>query len=103
MGTQNSGSRHRVLRSSDGPRSRLARAASRPAGARVLAARAGGAARSVMGTAQRDAARFEIPAWAKVNERRRGHILRVTQLLAGWAEALKLPDDERAAWIDAGL
>ena len=56
-----------------------------------------------MPTMQRDAARFEIPAWAQVNERRRGHILRVTELLAHWADALKISADERAAWIDCGL
>lgn len=45
---------------------------------------------------------FELPAWAKVNEKRKGHIMRVTTLLATWADALDISHDERQAWIDAG-
>lgn len=45
---------------------------------------------------------FELPAWAKVNEKRKGHIVRVTALLASWADALDVPAEERRAWIDAG-
>ncbi len=56
-----------------------------------------------MNPTPRDATRFEIPVWAQVNERRRGHILRVTELLAGWADALRISASERAAWIDSGL
>jgi predicted HD superfamily hydrolase involved in NAD metabolism len=45
---------------------------------------------------------LDLPAWARVSERRRAHILRVTALLAQWAEALELDPDEAAAWRDAG-
>jgi 2-amino-4-hydroxy-6-hydroxymethyldihydropteridine diphosphokinase len=45
---------------------------------------------------------FELPAWAKVNERRKNHILRVTTMLAEWADALEISAEERRAWIDAG-
>lgn len=44
----------------------------------------------------------ELPPWAQVTEKRRGHIERVTALLMQWADALELPADERQAWIDAG-
>ena len=44
-----------------------------------------------------------LPAWARVSERRRAHIARVTRLLVSWSDALALPDDERATWRDAGL
>jgi len=46
---------------------------------------------------------FELPAWAQVTDRRKGHIARVTALLAEWADALGISDEERRAWIDAGL
>jgi HD superfamily phosphohydrolase YqeK len=45
---------------------------------------------------------FALPTWAKVNERRKAHILRVTTLLADWADALEISPEERRAWIDAG-
>lgn len=44
-----------------------------------------------------------LPDWARVSERRRGHIARVTALLVHWSDALALPEAERAAWRDAGL
>jgi HD superfamily phosphohydrolase YqeK len=46
---------------------------------------------------------FELPSWAKVSEKRKGHIARVTSLLAEWAEALEIASDERRAWVDAGV
>ena len=46
---------------------------------------------------------FALPSWAKVTEKRKGHILRVTRLLADWATALRISHDERQAWVDAGL
>ncbi|HEX3868169.1 MAG TPA: HD domain-containing protein [Gemmatimonadaceae bacterium] len=46
---------------------------------------------------------FSLPAWAQVSEKRRGHILRVTALLAEWADAMRVDAGERQAWIDAGL
>ncbi len=45
---------------------------------------------------------FELPTWAKVSEKRKGHIMRVTTLLADWADALDISAEERRAWIDAG-
>ena len=45
---------------------------------------------------------FELPPWATANEKRKGHIARVTSMLAGWADALDLSPEERRAWIDAG-
>jgi 2-amino-4-hydroxy-6-hydroxymethyldihydropteridine diphosphokinase len=47
---------------------------------------------------------FEVvlPPWAQVKKGRRKHIVRVTRLLAQWADAMSLETDERDAWIDAG-
>jgi len=47
--------------------------------------------------------RVELPAWAQVSEKRRNHIVRVTTLLAEWAEVMRVPSKERAAWLDAGV
>lgn len=44
-----------------------------------------------------------LPAWAQVNDRRRGHILRVTSLLAEWAAAMRIARAEAEEWRDAGL
>jgi predicted HD superfamily hydrolase involved in NAD metabolism len=44
-----------------------------------------------------------LPAWARVNERRLEHIVRVTELLDEWAAGLRLSSDEARAWHDAGL
>ena len=44
----------------------------------------------------------ELPAWARVTEKRREHIQRVTALLDEWAVKLALPQEERVAWHDAG-
>lgn len=49
-----------------------------------------------------DADSIELPPWARVAERRRAHIARVTALLERWADALTLDDEERRAWRDAG-
>ena len=45
---------------------------------------------------------FTLPSWAQVSEKRRGHIARVTALLAQWAMEMQIPATECAAWIDAG-
>ena len=45
---------------------------------------------------------FELPAWAQVSKGRRKHIVRVTTLLAEWADAMGLPAAEKQCWIDAG-
>src|SRR6266571_2236267 len=44
----------------------------------------------------------ELPEWAQVKEKRRGHIARVTRLLVQWAQVMDVPSDERTAWVDAG-
>jgi HD superfamily phosphohydrolase YqeK len=44
----------------------------------------------------------DLPAWAQVSEKRRGHIQRVTALLDEWAGRLSLPANEAIAWHDAG-
>lgn len=44
----------------------------------------------------------EIPSWAQLSDKRRGHVERVTRLLMTWADALRLPEAERRAWYDAG-
>ncbi len=49
-----------------------------------------------------DAATTELPAWARVSDRRREHIARVTALLETWARAMGVPPDESRAWRDAG-
>ncbi|HVA57217.1 MAG TPA: hypothetical protein VNF92_04965 [Gemmatimonadaceae bacterium] len=43
-----------------------------------------------------------LPAWAEVGEARRGHIARVTALLAAWAAGLGVPAPEAVDWRDAG-
>lgn len=43
-----------------------------------------------------------LPAWAEVGEARRGHIARVTALLAAWAAGLGVPAAEAVDWRDAG-
>jgi 2-amino-4-hydroxy-6-hydroxymethyldihydropteridine diphosphokinase len=45
---------------------------------------------------------LELPAWADVSDKRRAHIQRVLSLLAAWADEMRVNDDERRAWIDAG-
>lgn len=45
---------------------------------------------------------LELPHWAQVTDKRKAHIARVTSLLAEWATALRISDEERRAWIDAG-
>ena len=46
---------------------------------------------------------IDLPSWARVSEKRRGHIARVTALLDRWAAELHVPPDEARAWHDAGL
>jgi HD superfamily phosphohydrolase YqeK len=43
-----------------------------------------------------------LPAWAMVSEKRRAHIGRVVELLASWAAAMQLPEDEASRWMAAG-
>jgi len=44
-----------------------------------------------------------LPAWARVSDKRREHIGRVTALLDRWARELTLESAEAQAWHDAGL
>ena len=44
----------------------------------------------------------EIPSWARLSDKRRAHVERVTRLLMTWADELGLPELERRAWYDAG-
>jgi len=50
-----------------------------------------------------DDSRFDVPTWAQVSDKRRGHIIRVTTLLDEWAREMDVSKKERAAWVDAGL
>jgi len=43
-----------------------------------------------------------LPPWARVSKKRHKHIVRVTRLLAGWADEMQLAPAERQTWIDAG-
>ena len=49
------------------------------------------------------AADVTLPPWARVTDKRRAHIARVTALLDEWADALALSADERQAWHDVGV
>lgn len=42
-----------------------------------------------------------LPEWARCGEKRRAHIERVADLMAGWAERLGLPESERVRWAAA--
>jgi HD superfamily phosphohydrolase YqeK len=44
----------------------------------------------------------DLPSWAHVSDKRRGHIQRVTALLGEWAAIMNISPGERIAWIDAG-
>jgi 2-amino-4-hydroxy-6-hydroxymethyldihydropteridine diphosphokinase len=48
-------------------------------------------------------AAFVLPPWAKVSEKRRAHIGRVTALLEEWGAAMRIGAEEARAWRDAGL
>ena len=42
-----------------------------------------------------------LPSWARVTEKRMGHIARVAALMNSWAEAMHLAASERRDWHDA--
>ncbi|MEO7041229.1 MAG: hypothetical protein ABI035_03105 [Gemmatimonadaceae bacterium] len=46
---------------------------------------------------------LDLPAWARVGEKRAEHIQRVTALLNAWAAAMRLPPAEARAFVDAGV
>lgn len=43
-----------------------------------------------------------LPVWAHVSEKRKAHILRVTQLLVDWAHAMEIGAEEFGYWLLAG-
>ena len=47
--------------------------------------------------------RLALPSWARVSERRRAHIARVTALLDAWAVALGLSAIQARDWHDVGI
>lgn len=53
-------------------------------------------------TATSESIKVKLPSWAEVSEKRRGHIIRVTTLLAEWALVMRIPEKERVAWHDVG-
>lgn len=46
---------------------------------------------------------LRLPAWAKVTDKRRKHIARVTDLLMQWAQIIDISSAERDVWRRAGL
>lgn len=42
-----------------------------------------------------------LPSWAVVSERRRAHVERVAGLLASWADAMRVTEEERERWLRA--
>jgi HD superfamily phosphohydrolase YqeK len=46
---------------------------------------------------------FVLPEWAKVSDKRRKHIARVTTLLMQWAEDIGVGEAEQRDWMHAGL
>jgi 2-amino-4-hydroxy-6-hydroxymethyldihydropteridine diphosphokinase len=46
---------------------------------------------------------FVLPEWAKVSDKRRRHIARVTTLLMQWADEIGIAESERRDWLHAGL
>lgn len=44
----------------------------------------------------------DLPAWAKVSDKRAEHIQRVTALLNAWAASMRLPAVETRAFLDVG-
>lgn len=44
-----------------------------------------------------------LPDWARVSDKRRKHIARVTSLLMQWADEIGVSEDERRDWLHAGL
>ena len=43
-----------------------------------------------------------FPSWSVMSAKRRDHVSRVVDMLAGWALALSVDDTETRAWLDAG-
>src|SRR4051812_38142580 len=102
MGIAHHRSRYRAVRQSRGKFGAPHPSASRAAQPRLLATRAHRAARRLAIMPSSTTSAFELPAWAQVSRGRGKHIMRVTALLAEWAEAMGLDAAERQCWIDAG-
>src|SRR5215211_3441396 len=102
MGTAHARPRYCALSTAGRRWPRPPRSSPRASEPRLLATRAGGVGRRRM-TAAKKGLVVELPAWAQVLEKRRGHIVRVTTLLAEWAEVMRIPSEERASWLDAGV
>lgn len=49
------------------------------------------------------AAEGEFPAWTEAGKSRRGHMARVSKLMAKWARRTDLPEEEQLRWSAAGL
>ncbi|MCU0620698.1 MAG: hypothetical protein MUC69_04255 [Gemmatimonadales bacterium] len=47
------------------------------------------------------ALRPTIPAWAAMTDARLAHVVRVAELVVGWADAMHVPDSERNRWLRA--
>lgn len=45
---------------------------------------------------------MSLPQWAQVTPARRAHIERVVALLERWADAMRVPANERERWLRAG-
>ena len=54
-----------------------------------------------LGDVVRAAAQGELPPWARVSERRRGHIARVAALMGEWADGLGLAPEDKERWLAA--
>jgi len=50
---------------------------------------------------RRESVTVELPPWAQVSEKRRGHIQRVATLLDSWAAFMNVTPQERKDWHDA--
>ena len=46
---------------------------------------------------------MRLPEWAQVGDKRRAHIERVTALLDRWADEMRIPAADAAAWHDVGI
>lgn len=44
-----------------------------------------------------------FPGWTQATEKRRRHVASVIALLMRWADALRIPAEEREVWYSAGL
>src|SRR5450756_395299 len=103
MGTANAGSRYRHVQQPARGHRPADRAASAAGETGFLAAGADRASRRMAMTDEDTSSEsIELPSWAQVSKKRRKHIVRVTWLLALWADEMRLAPADRQAWLDAG-